>query len=128
MEYLFRLMRSERIKPSCVTLCSLVRAYARAGKPEKISGVLRFVENSDVLLDTVFFNCLVDAYARLGCLAEMKGVLEMMKQNGCKPDIVTYRTMIKTYTYKGMDSHAKELRELLPTVNWRPLKTDMPDF
>ncbi|RDX92260.1 Pentatricopeptide repeat-containing protein, chloroplastic, partial [Mucuna pruriens] len=128
MEYLFRLMRSERIKPSCVTLCSLVRAYAHAGKPEKIGGVLRFVENSDVLLDTVFFNCLIDAYGRLGCLAEMKAVLEMMKQKSCKPDIITYRTMIKAYSFKGMDGHAKELRELLPTVNRPPLKRDKPDF
>ncbi|XP_022635479.1 pentatricopeptide repeat-containing protein At5g48730, chloroplastic isoform X2 [Vigna radiata var. radiata] len=128
MEYLFRLMRSERIKPSCVTLCSLVRAYAHAGKPEKIGGVLRFVENSDVLLDTVFFNCLVDAYGRLRCLAEMKGVLEMMKQSGCKPDIITYRTMIKAYSFNGMDSHAKEIRELLPTVTRPSLKRDKPDF
>lgn len=79
MEYLFRLMRSERIKPSCITLCSLVRAYACVGKPKKIGGVLHFVENSDVLLDFVFFNCLVDAYVRLGCLVEIKGMLEMMK-------------------------------------------------
>uniref|UniRef100_A0A6N2LD86 Pentatricopeptide repeat-containing protein n=1 Tax=Salix viminalis TaxID=40686 RepID=A0A6N2LD86_SALVM len=42
------LMRSERIKPSCVTLCSLVRAYREAGKPEKIRSVLRFIENSDI--------------------------------------------------------------------------------
>ncbi|KAK7278586.1 hypothetical protein RJT34_23618 [Clitoria ternatea] len=128
MEYLFRLMRSERIKPSCVTLCSLVRAYAHAGKPEKIGGVLRFVENSDVLLDSVFFNCLVDAYGRLGCLAEMKGVLEMMQEKGCEPDIITYRTMIKVYSFKGMDSHAKELIQLLPTVKRPPFKRDKPDF
>ncbi|XP_061353516.1 pentatricopeptide repeat-containing protein At5g48730, chloroplastic [Gastrolobium bilobum] len=128
MEYLFRLMRSERIKPSCVTLCSLVRAYARAGKPEKIGGVLRFVENSDVLLDTVFFNCLVDAYGRLECFAEMKRVLEMMQQKGCKPDIITYRTMIKAYSFKGMKSHAKELKELLATVQRPPLRRHKPDF
>ncbi|XVE78093.1 hypothetical protein DITRI_Ditri13aG0116100 [Diplodiscus trichospermus] len=59
MEYLFRLMRSERIKP--------------------IAGVLRFIENSDVTLDIVFFNCLVDAYGRMGCFAEMKGKLKIVE-------------------------------------------------
>ncbi|XP_028790837.1 pentatricopeptide repeat-containing protein At5g48730, chloroplastic [Neltuma alba] len=128
MEYLFRLMRSERIKPSCVTLCSLVKAYAQAGKPEKIGGVLRFIENSDVTLDIIFFNCLVDAYGRLGCLAEMKGVLDMMEQRSIKPDLITYRTMIKAYSANGMNSHVKELRELIRTAQRPPLKRDKPDF
>ncbi|RVW98086.1 Pentatricopeptide repeat-containing protein, chloroplastic [Vitis vinifera] len=128
MEYLFRLMRSERIKPSCVTLCSLVRAYGRAGKAEKIGGVLRFIENSDVMLDIVFFNCLVDAYGRLGCFAEMKGVLEMMKKKGCKPDKITYRTMIKAYKIGGMTSCAKELQGLMRMPDETRLEMGKPDF
>ncbi|KAI3968887.1 hypothetical protein MKX01_029037 [Papaver californicum] len=95
MEYLFRLMRSERIKPNW------------SGAKEKIEGVLRFIEDSDILLDTVFFNCLVDAYGRLVCLAGMRQVLEMMGNCGCKPDKVTYSTMIKAYTSNGVSSRAK---------------------
>ncbi|KAF3435968.1 hypothetical protein FNV43_RR23060 [Rhamnella rubrinervis] len=132
MEYLFRLMQSERIKPSCVTFCSLVRAYGQAGKPEKIASVLRIIENTDVMLDTVFFNCLVDAYGRLECFTEMKGVLEMMEQRGCKPDKVTYRTMIKAYTVSRMDSHAKELHDLMKSVEGSQtthfLQRKKPDF
>nr|GFB57666.1 pentatricopeptide repeat-containing protein At5g48730, chloroplastic [Tanacetum cinerariifolium] len=79
MEFLFRLMQSESIKPNCVTLCSLVRGYAQAGKAEKIGGLMRYIESSDVTVDTVFFNCLVDAYGMMGCLAEMKGVLPLME-------------------------------------------------
>ncbi|XP_071918532.1 pentatricopeptide repeat-containing protein At5g48730, chloroplastic isoform X2 [Coffea arabica] len=115
-EFLFRLMQSERIKPNCITLCSLVRAYGQAGKAEKIGGVLRFIENSDVTLDTVFFNCLVDAYGMMGCFTEMKGVLEMMERKGCKPDKVTYRTMIKAYSLGGMSSHAKEIQNVLASL------------
>ncbi|KAL3517808.1 hypothetical protein ACH5RR_020397 [Cinchona calisaya] len=116
MEFLFRLMQSDRIKPNCVTLCSLVRAYGQAGKAEKIEGVLRFIENSDVTLDTVFFNCLVDAYGMMGCFTLMKGVLEMMERMGCKPDKVTYRTMIKAYSLGGMSSHAKEIQNVLASL------------
>jgi len=36
--------------------------------------------------------------------------------------------MIKAYTFNGMDSHAKELRELLPIVNRSSLKRDKPNF
>nr|GFD48249.1 pentatricopeptide repeat-containing protein At5g48730, chloroplastic [Tanacetum cinerariifolium] len=52
MEFLFRLMQSESIKPNCVTLCSLVRGYAQAGKAEKIGGLMRYIESSDVTVDT----------------------------------------------------------------------------
>ncbi|KAG5514940.1 hypothetical protein RHGRI_036096 [Rhododendron griersonianum] len=75
MEFLLRSMRSDRIKPNCVRLCSLVRAYRKARKAEKILGVLHFIENADVMLDIIFFNCLVDAYGKMGCFVEMKGVL-----------------------------------------------------
>ncbi|KAG5514937.1 hypothetical protein RHGRI_036094 [Rhododendron griersonianum] len=75
MELLFRSMRSDIIKPNCFWLRSLVRAYGKARKAEKILGVLHFIENADVMLDIIFFNCLVDAYGKMGCFVEMKGVL-----------------------------------------------------
>ncbi|CAA3002372.1 Hypothetical predicted protein [Olea europaea subsp. europaea] len=111
MEFLFWLMESERIKPNYVTLCSLVRAHGNAGKVEKIE-VFRCIDNLDVMLDTVFFNCLVDAYGMMGCYAKMKGMLEIWR-GGCKPDKITYRTMIKAYSIGGMTSHAKEVQNKL---------------
>jgi pentatricopeptide repeat protein len=113
MEYIFRLMKSDRIKPNCVTLCSLIRAYGRADQVKKIETVLRIVENSDTALDIVFFNCLVDAYERVGCLAEMWDVLNMMKIERIKPDKVTCTTMIKWFLVKGIDDHRVQyLRDL----------------
>ncbi|KAL0333079.1 UNVERIFIED_CONTAM: Pentatricopeptide repeat-containing protein, chloroplastic [Sesamum calycinum] len=111
-----KMSSSERIKPNCVTLCSLIRAYGNDGKAEKIAAVIRFIDNSDVMLDTVFFNCLVDSYGMMGCFAEMKGVIEMMKRSGCEPDKITYRTMIKAYTISGMTSQAKELQNELASL------------
>ncbi|KAM7489155.1 hypothetical protein LguiB_026639 [Lonicera macranthoides] len=116
MEFLFRLMQTERVKPNCITFCSLVRAYGQAGKADKIGGVLRIIENSDVTLDSVFFNCLVDAYGMMGCFVEMKGAVEMMERNGFKPDKVTYRTMIKAYSMGKMTRHAKELQDVLASL------------
>ncbi|KAJ8899295.1 hypothetical protein K2173_018269 [Erythroxylum novogranatense] len=116
MEYLFRLMRTDSIKPSCVTLCSLIES------------VLRLIENSDITLDTVFFNCLVDAYGRMGCFAEMKGVLELMESKGCKPDKVTYMSMINAYSSKGMRNHVKELQNLLDSEEMPRLRKTKPDF
>ncbi|KAL6310562.1 hypothetical protein AAG906_015300 [Vitis piasezkii] len=104
MEYLFRLMRSERIKPSCVTLCSLVRAYGRAGKAEKLG-------------------CFA-----AGLLCRDERVLEMMKKKGCKPDKITYRTMIKAYKIGGMTSCAKELQGLMRMPDETRLEMGKPDF
>ncbi|KAJ4977511.1 hypothetical protein NE237_002617 [Protea cynaroides] len=101
------------IKPNCVTLCSLVRACGRAGTVNKIGGILRFIENSDVMLDTVFFNCLIDAYGRMGSLAEMKEILVMMEKRVCKPHKITYNTMIKVYLNSGITSPAKELLDVM---------------
>lgn len=107
-------MKSERIKPNCVTLCSLVRAYGRAGDKEMIKAVIKLIENSDVLLDTAFFNCLVDAYARVGCLGEMQGVLDMMEKKKCKPDKVTINTMVRDFVSKGInDQSVQDLRNVL---------------
>ncbi|KAK8711720.1 hypothetical protein V6N13_146987 [Hibiscus sabdariffa] len=53
MEYLFRLMRSERTKPSCVTLCSLLRAYGRMGCFAEMKGVLEMMKHTKELLDLV---------------------------------------------------------------------------
>lgn len=102
-------MKSDRIKPNCVTLCSLVRAYGRAEAMDKIEGVLRFIENSDVMLDSVFYNCLIDAYGRAGRLSEMSDVLDMMQKSGCKPDKITYSTMIKAYSRRGISNGVKEI-------------------
>jgi pentatricopeptide repeat protein len=101
MEYIFRLMKSEHIKPNCV------------GEVKKINTVLRIVENSDITLDIVFFNCLVDAYRRVGALSEMSEVLDLMRTRLCKRDKVTCTTKIKWFLIKGIDDHrVKYLREL----------------
>ncbi|KAB2636564.1 pentatricopeptide repeat-containing protein [Pyrus ussuriensis x Pyrus communis] len=115
VECLFRLMRSKRIKLSCVTLCSLVRAYSLA----------------DAMLDTVFFNCLVDAYGRMRGFTEMKEVLEIMEQKGCRPNKVTYTTMIKAFSVNKMIGHLKRLRELMESAEGSQMtlfRKEKPDF
>ncbi|KAL9252175.1 Pentatricopeptide repeat-containing protein [Drosera capensis] len=122
MEYLFRLMQSERMKPNCVTFCSLMMAYGRANKAEKIEAVLRFIKNSDVMLDRVFFNCLMDAYGRIERFDEMKEVLGFMESKGCEPDRVTYRTMINAYSSAGMNRPVKEVYRCELDWNYEALR------
>ncbi|KAL9367782.1 hypothetical protein Peur_038981 [Populus x canadensis] len=51
-----------RIKTNIITYCSIVSVYSKAGHIMKVDSILRQVENSDIILDTPFFNCVIRAY------------------------------------------------------------------
>lgn len=101
-------MKIQGVKPNAITYCSLVNGYSKAGLLDKVPGIIRQTENTDVVLDTPFFNCVVSAYAKSGDIKIMEEMLQLMKKK-CKPDKVTYTTMIQAYTAHGMDEAAKLL-------------------
>ncbi|RLN40217.1 pentatricopeptide repeat-containing protein [Panicum miliaceum] len=101
MEYYFRLMKIQGVKPSPITYCSLVNGYSKAGLLDKVPGIIRQTENTDVVLDTPFFNCVISAYAKSGDIKIMEEMLQLMKDKKCKPD--------KAYNAHGMDEAARLL-------------------
>jgi pentatricopeptide repeat protein len=109
MEYYFRLMKIQGVKPSPITYCSLVNGYSKAGLLDKVPGIIRQTENTDVVLDTPFFNCVISAYAKSGDIKIMEEMIQLMKDKKCKPDNVTYATMIQAYNAHGMDEAARLL-------------------
>jgi pentatricopeptide repeat protein len=109
MEYYFRLMKTKGVKPNPVTYCSLVNGYRKTRLLDKVSGIIRQTENTDVILDTPFFNCVISAYANSGDIKIMEEMLQLMKDKDCNPDRVTYATMIQAYTAQGMDEAARLL-------------------
>ena len=109
MEYYFRLMKIQGVKPSPITYCSLVNGYSKAGLLDKVPGIIRQTENTDVVLDTPFFNCVISAYAKSGDIKIMEEMLQLMKDKKCKPDKVTHATMIQAYTAHGMEEAARLL-------------------
>ncbi|CAN6308298.1 unnamed protein product, partial [Urochloa humidicola] len=94
MEYYFRLMKIQGVKPNPVTYCSLVNGYSKAGLVDKVPGIICQTENTDVVLDTPFFNCVISTYAKSGDIKIMEEMLQLMKDKKCKPDKVTYATMV----------------------------------
>jgi pentatricopeptide repeat protein len=109
MEYYFRLMKIQGMKPNPITYCSLVNGYSKAGLLDMIPGIVRQTENTDVVLDTPFFNCVISAYAKAGEVKIMEEMLQFMKDKNCKPGKVIYTTMIHAYIAHGMDEAAKLL-------------------
>ncbi|XP_021303127.1 pentatricopeptide repeat-containing protein At3g53170 isoform X2 [Sorghum bicolor] len=109
MEYYFRLMKIQGVKPNPITYCSLVNGYSKAGLLDKVPGIIRQTENTNVVLDTPFFNCVISAYAKSGDIKIMEEMLQLMKEKKCKPDKITYATMIQAYTAQGMDEAARLL-------------------
>jgi pentatricopeptide repeat protein len=97
------------MKPNPITYCSLVNGYSKAGLLDMIPGIVRQTENTDVVLDTPFFNCVISAYAKAGEVKIMEEMLQFMKDKNCKPGKVIYTTMIQAYIAHGMDEAAKLL-------------------
>ncbi|XP_040243605.1 pentatricopeptide repeat-containing protein At3g53170 [Aegilops tauschii subsp. strangulata] len=109
MEYYFRLMKIQGVKPNPITYCSLVNGYSKAGLLDMIPAIIRQTENTDVVLDTPFFNCVISAYFKSGDTKIMEEMLVLMNEKKCKPDKVIYTTMIQAYIAHGMDEAAKLL-------------------
>ncbi|GAB4832532.1 hypothetical protein Ancab_006553 [Ancistrocladus abbreviatus] len=91
----------EGMKPNTITYCSLVNAYSKAGKLYRVNSILRQVENSNVVLDTPFFNCIISAYGRVGDVDKMNKLFLLMKEKNCEPDNITFATMIQAYNAKA---------------------------
>ncbi|CAN4076839.1 unnamed protein product [Withania somnifera] len=108
-------MKHEGMKPTSFTYCSLVSAYSRAGLLENVGSIMRQVENSDVVLDTPFFNCIISAYGQAGDIERMVALFLEMNVRKCKPDYITFSTMIQAYNSQGMIEAANVLKTNLVT-------------
>jgi pentatricopeptide repeat protein len=113
MEEYFSKMKHLGIKPNTVTYCSLVSAYSKAGHIMKVDSILRQVENSDVILDTPFFNCVISAYGRAGDIEKMSELFLGMEGRKCKPDSITFATMIQAYNAQGMIEAAQGMENMM---------------
>ncbi|KAJ8533532.1 hypothetical protein K7X08_006856 [Anisodus acutangulus] len=108
-------MKHEGVKPTTFTYCSLVSAYSRAGLLEKVDSIMRQVENSDVVLDTPFFNCIISAYGQTGDIERMLALFLEMKVRKCKPDYITFCTTIQAYNSQGLPEVANDLKTKMIT-------------
>lgn len=109
MDEFFLKMKHQGMKPNAITYCSLVRGYSKSELWEKVDSILKQVENSDVVLDTPFFNCAISAYGQAGDVDYMYKLFLMMRERNCKPDYITFVTMIQAYNALGMTEAAIEV-------------------
>ncbi|KAM1049492.1 hypothetical protein ACFX2C_028592 [Malus domestica] len=91
-------------------------AYSKAGSISKVDSISRQVENSDVMLDTPFFNCIISAYCRAGDLRKVSELFLAMKEKKCVPDHITFATMIQAYNELGMNEAAQDLKNRMITT------------
>ncbi|KAL6125020.1 hypothetical protein ACLB2K_077528 [Fragaria x ananassa] len=93
-------------------------AYSKAGNINKVDSILRQVENSDVILDTAFFNCIISAYGRAGDINKMGELFLTMEDKKCVPDHITFATMIQAWNALGMTAAAEDLkRRMITTID-----------
>ncbi|XP_076892098.1 pentatricopeptide repeat-containing protein At3g53170-like [Bidens hawaiensis] len=126
MDEFFLKMKHEGIKPNAVTYCSLVSGYGKAGLMEKydddddVQSIMRQIENSDVVLDTMFFNSVIGVYGHARDVKKMGEMLVEMKDRGCEPDEITFATMIHAYKAMGMVEAAQSLENKIIMTEHNP--------
>ncbi|PHU00375.1 hypothetical protein BC332_30162 [Capsicum chinense] len=127
MEQFFLQMKHEGMKPTSFTYCSLVSAYSRAELLENVDSIMRQVGNSDVVLDTPFFNCIINTYGQAGDIERMVALFLEMQVRKCKPDHITYSTMIQAYNSQGIIEAANDLKTKMITScdNIVPKRTEI---
>ena len=86
-------------------------AYGKARLLHKIDSIMRQIENSDVILDTTFFNSVISVYGHVGDVKKMNEMFLAMKDKDCEPDSITFATMIHAYKTMGMIEAAQDLEK-----------------
>ncbi|KAG5238448.1 pentatricopeptide repeat-containing protein [Salix suchowensis] len=112
MRSVLEFMEKRFFAPSIVTHNIVIETFGKAGDIKTMENIQQ-VENSDVILDTPFFNCIICAYGRAGDVEKMSNLFLGMEERKCKPDSITFATMIQAYNAQGMIEAAQGMENMM---------------
>ncbi|XP_057870386.2 pentatricopeptide repeat-containing protein At3g24000, mitochondrial [Cryptomeria japonica] len=113
---LFSKMQEAGMKPSPVTLTSILRAYASLSVLQQGLQLHSYISKSVFWLDVSVGNALVDMYAKCGSIEDARKVFEKMPNH----DLVSWNTMIAGYGYHGHGEKAIQLFENMKVAGLKP--------
>ncbi|KAK1315926.1 Pentatricopeptide repeat-containing protein [Acorus calamus] len=121
-EFAFGRMRGCGI--CCVSAYSaMITICTRLGLYNKAEGVIKLMEEDDVIPNLENWLVRVNAYSQQGKLEEAELVLKSMEEVGIPPNIIAYNTLITGYGKMGDMESAQRLFRNLPSMGLEPDET-----
>lgn len=113
---LFECMINEQIKPSGVTLVSVLSACAQLGSVEIGERIGSYVENQDLVSDAYVASALLTMYSKCGNISKAIQVFHKMPRK----DTVSWNAMIVGLAVNGIAHNAIALYQKMREVDVRP--------
>ncbi|XP_010437121.1 PREDICTED: pentatricopeptide repeat-containing protein At4g39952, mitochondrial-like [Camelina sativa] len=113
---LFDRMISENVKPSSVTLVTLLMACANTGSLERGQVIHRYITETEHEMNLSLSTALIDMYAKCGHLEKSRELFDAANQK----DAVCWNVMISGYGMHGQVESAIELFEQMEESDVKP--------
>ncbi|KAL5974775.1 hypothetical protein ACLOJK_031446 [Asimina triloba] len=115
---LFRLMMAKSVRPSSITILSIIPAVSNVGALDIAKSIHAYVEKSYFNnLDIRISNSLIDMYGKCGCLENASEIFSVM---GERRNVVSWTSMISAFASLGMASDAINLFKVMKIKDVRP--------
>lgn len=118
---LFREMEAADVRPTDATIVSLLSACAHLGALDQGKKIHGYIDEHDIVVNTVLATALVDMYAKCGCIASAIDVFNSMEQK----DVLAWNTIIAAMAMYG---HAKEALKLFNNMQDSGIRPDDISF
>jgi len=113
----------ESLKPTIITVNSLMSSFAKADKSDKAEKLLDELLPSSSSTgrdlpppNTRTFNIAISSCRRRGNIQQASRIFERMKRASIPPNIITYNTMLTCLANNGSPKAAKHAKELFATM------------
>ncbi|KAL8265334.1 hypothetical protein R6Q59_023464 [Mikania micrantha] len=108
------------VKMNVVTYTSLLSAYCRLKRFEKVSDLSCKIHKDGLAFDVVFYGCLVHEYFRAGMVdSALQKHIEMVEKK-IEPDIVSYTILINGFSKEGLVEKAVGFLHKMKREGFKP--------
>ncbi|KAG1346322.1 pentatricopeptide repeat-containing protein, chloroplastic-like [Cocos nucifera] len=113
---LFERMQTENVRPSEITLVTVLSICAKLGDLKTGLKVKKLIGNNDLRRDLIVQTAVLEMYVKCGAVDEARQEFERME---CR-DVVAWSSMIAGYAQNGKSNEALELFERMKAENCKP--------
>jgi pentatricopeptide repeat protein len=114
LEATLKKMHEYNISGSAVTYGTILKAYGKAGKFDKVLQAWCELERVGLQPNAVTYGCMLDACVKCGHLDKALNVFASMKKSGLHKNTILYATLIKGFAKSKDPGAARELhREMM---------------
>ncbi|MED6113980.1 hypothetical protein PIB30_075867 [Stylosanthes scabra] len=110
------MVESDNCQPDVFTMNSIIGAYRKSRKFEKMETWYDEFHLMGVKADLKTFNMMIKSYGKVGMYEKMQSIMDFMQRRFFSPTIVTYNTVIDVFGKAGeiekMDTHFNKMKHL----------------